>query len=114
VGAVIRHTDKKYVYRPWADFTIGETLTGTLIMPPKPSKDGSFWRQEAEHAQGECLCGCAPGHRTGFCITAAIDEVRYLPIGARIRITVRGRKVTGNGYQMWDMGLLIDRSRVPA
>jgi hypothetical protein len=115
VGAVISHPPgKKYVYRPWQDFAPGETLTGTLIFPPKLSKNREFFLTEVEHAEGECLCGCAPGNRTGFSIVAMIDEVRFLHVGTRIRLTMRGKKATLIGRPMWHITVLVARSSVVA
>ena len=109
---MISHGLKRYVYRSWQDFAPGETLTGTLIFPPKLSKNREFFLTEVEHAEGECICECAPGNRTGFSIVAMIDEVRFLSVGTRIRLTFKGKKVTLAGNPMWYITMLVDRSSV--
>ena len=88
----------RYRYRKWSEFAIGETIEGVLVFPPKRSRNGEFYLSEIEHDDGR---------RTGFCIVAALEQIKDLHVGTRIRIKVRGKKITGTGFAMWDLGLLI-------
>jgi hypothetical protein len=104
--------NKRYIHRPWADFEHGETLTGTICTPPRPSKSGTFFMGEVEHAAGECRCGCPPGKRTGFNINVMVKEVMTLPVGTRIQIRVLGQKYTNTGKPMWNLAMLVDHASV--